>query len=150
MSALERRPAAGQVQRPVLEARVLPPAWDRTRLETWTDQRYALLTRVRKAAARGEIREAGRWSQVPGLSGWYSVEVYRLKDPVPAWKRAAPWVLGGLVALAGVVAAVGYLLAALFAGLAAIPVWAWVLAAVLLFGGGGGTVTVITKVIVRR
>lgn len=146
MSALERQP----VRRPqVLQARVLQPRWTQE-VEVWTDTRYALLARVRKAQKRGEVREAGAWKAVPGAPGWFSVEVRRLKDPAPAWRRVLPWVAGGLAVAAGVVTAVGYLLAALFAGLAAVPVWAWLLLAVVLLGGGGGTVvTVVTKVTVR-
>jgi hypothetical protein len=138
-----------QVLQGRLVRRPLVPSWDPA-LETWTDTRYQLLARLKTAVKRGEVREAGSWAPVPGAPGWFSVEVRRLKAPVPAWKRALPWVGVSLVALAGVVVAVGYLLSMLFAGLAAIPVWAWLLAAVVLLGGGGGTVvTVVTKVTVR-
>jgi hypothetical protein len=152
MSAVQRRPAS-QVQPQVLNGRLVQrpqvPAWTQE-VEVWTDHRYALLARVRKASARGEIREAGAWRAVPGLTGWFSVEVRRLKDPVPGWRRALPWVGLSLAGLAAVLALVGYALSLLFAGLAAIPVWAWVLAAIVLLGGGGGTVvTVVTKVTVR-
>lgn len=142
-----RRPAAVRPQ--VVDARVIPaPAYQD--LETWTDQRYALLARLKKATARGEIREAGAWRAVPGLTGWYSVEVRRLKEPTPIWKRVIPWALVGIAGLAGVGAAIVWAVSALVASLAAVPIVVWVLLGVLLLGGGGGTVvTVVTKVTVK-
>lgn len=143
MTAVVRRPAGQVIQGRLVER---PPARE---LEVWTDTRYALLARVKAATKRGEVREVGAWKTVPGAPGWYSVQVWRLKPETPAWRRAAPWVAGGLVALAGVVAAIGWALAALFSALAAVPVVVWVVLGVLLLAGGGGATTVIVKVVVR-
>lgn len=145
MTALERR-APGQVvnARPI--ARPAPPPRN---LETWTGTRYQLLARVKTAVKRHEVREVGGYQPVPGAAGWYTVQVWRVKPETPAWRRAMPWVIGGLAALAGVIAAVGYVLSLIFAALAAVPVVVWVLLGVLLLAGGGGATTVIVKVIVR-
>jgi hypothetical protein len=146
VTALERR-AVGQV----VDAHfvVQPEARPPRELETWTDTRYQLLARVKVATKRGEVREVGGYRPVRGAAGWYSVEVWRLKPAVPAWRRALPWVAGGLAALAGVVAAVGYALSVMFAALASVPIAVWVVGAVLLLAAGGGATTVVVKVIVR-
>lgn len=141
-----RRPAAGQV----VNARPIPhPAPAPRELEEWTDTRYQLLARVKAAVKRGEVREVGGYRPVRGAAGWYSVQVWRLKPEVPAWRRAMPWVAGGLAALAGVVAAVGYALSVMFAALASVPVVVWVIGGLVLLAGGGGATTVIVKVVVK-
>lgn len=151
MSALERRPSTPA--RRGLEAKTITlahqPQHRPQELEVWTDTRYALLARVRTAVNRGEVRECGGFQPVPGTSGWFTVKIWRLRPPVPAWRRALPWVLGGLSALAGVLAAIGYVLSLMFTAIATAPIWIWVALGVLLLAGGGGATTVIVKVVVR-
>lgn len=151
VSAVARRPAVPA--RRGVEAKTITlahqPQHRPQELEVWTDTRYALLTRVRTAVRRGEVRECGGFQPVPGTAGWFTVKVWRLRPPVPAWRRAAPWVLGGLSVLAAVVAAIGYALSLAVAAVATVPLWVWVAGAVLLLAGGGGATTVIVKVVVR-
>lgn len=131
-------------------ARIAPP--ETTPMETWTDTKYRLLSRVRQAERRGEIATVGDWSEVRGWPGGYSVRVQRLRRPAPRWRRPILIALGGLTLLAGLLVAgyfivsaiTGYVLMLL--GAAAVAVGRLLLAG----GGGGGTVEVLQRVIIRR
>lgn len=147
--AIERRTVSARV----MPFPLTPPPMRRDDLEVWTDTRYQLLSRVRTAAKRGEVREVGAWKPVPGAAGWFSVQVWRLKPETPRWKRILPGVLGGLAlvvaGLVGIGWAIATAVAAIGVALASVPVIVWVVLGVVLLAGGGGATTVIVKVIVR-
>lgn len=111
-------------------------------LETWTDTRYKLLTRVREAERRGRAVPVGSWSRVPGWDGAYSVRMRRLRPDPPGWRRPLLISLGALTALTAflvagffvVSALIGYILMAL----GAITVFGCLIVLARTAGGGGG------------
>lgn len=151
MSAVERR-VQGRRPAQVINARPVPRA-EIQPVEVWTDTRWALAARVKTAVKRREVAEAGGWKAVAGAPGWYSVEVRRLRQPEPRWKRLLPAVLAGVgfafLAVLGIGWAVATVVAAAGVALASVPTAVWFVLVALLLAGGGSATTVIVKVIVR-
>lgn len=121
--------------------RVLAPNTSELPLEVWTDSKYALITRLRKAERRGEVATVSDWRPMPHRPGWYSVDVRRLRRPAPAWKL--PMFAGACgLALVGMTWwALGVLVGAVIANAAMIvgglAIGVITLAAVKAFSGGG-------------
>lgn len=113
------------------------------------DNRYQLLTRVRTAVKRQEVREVSGFHPVPGMPGRFAVRVLRVKPETPAWRRALPMVATTLACAAGLVAAAGLVLSWTLAALATVPVAVWVVLAVVLAVPGSRAVVVIVKVVIR-
>lgn len=120
-------------------------------IETWTDSRHQLGADLRRAVRRGEIAVAGEWRPVPGLPGWYSVRVQRLKAPAGPVRRAAPWVAGTGLGLGFLVGLVWALLPAVLSGLAILAAGAAVLGIVVaVIRSHRGGITVVQTVNIRK
>jgi hypothetical protein len=94
-----RRPGGAPARSP-LQGRVLPavPNLMDLDLEYLEDTRYVLPGRLKKMVLHGEVAQCGPM-EVTG-NGTVGVWVRRLKPPTPWWKRAVPYVVGGLAVLA--------------------------------------------------
>lgn len=113
--------------------------WRGAELEYLEGSRYAFRRELAAMVKRREVAQA--MPVEVREDGHLGCWVLRLRQPVPAWRRALPWVLAGTAASVAVGGLAVWALRALFTSLAAVPWVFWLIPVLLLVGAsvaGGG------------